>query len=453
MRLLLAACLLVCVGPTPAQDAIPIGDPEGLPAKRREVERHGITWTFDKPYVVGAFANGDPWVIGPVKVVAISPETTVADGRALHGSMVDPDPSTENQGYDGGLYGNGTNERYVAKLNVAVGLSAKAPLRLQAGQSLVSVESRPKTDAPPTLLRASVLTVLARKPAPDAFRPPYVKGDAATKKPRFRVADLDFRALQKLAPVGDVPLIESVTRRFEKLWLDHVPAWVARYMHPLENMPDYGRDIAALVGSAGLMLNLDLPKKRKQELLVHFTQLGIDNHAKLLAGCRWHGLGGHGHGRKLPILVAGRVLGDERMLAVGKDYVSKPKQAGGNGGWFGEDTQTFYVRRTGDREWNWGFGNYTEEHEDLPEWGFAHADSPDRDDHRWEGNPYRRCCTANGWVAQCLTVRAMGLVDEWNHPAWFDYMDRYQQHEHAEDWHRSWVPWHPAMWAAYRDKF
>ena len=295
-----------------------------------------------------------------------------------------------------------------------------------------------------------MLTVLARKPAPDAFRPPYVKAAPADKQPRYRVADLDFRALRDLQPVGEMPLIEAVTRRFERLWLDHVPTWVARYMHPLENMPDYGRDMGALVGSAGLMLNLDLPKKRKQELLIHFTQLGIDNHAKLRGGCRWPGVGGHGHGRKLPILVAGRVLGDERMLAIGRDFVSKTKAEGGDGGYFGEDTQTFYVRRTGDQEWNGGHGGYTEEHDGLPEWGFAHADAPERDDASWDGNPYRRCCSANGWVAQCLTARVMGLVEAWHHQAFFDYMDRYQQHEHTDAWHRSWVDWHPNMWGAYR---
>ena len=33
----------------------------------------GITFTFDKNYETGTFANGDYWVIGPVKITAISP--------------------------------------------------------------------------------------------------------------------------------------------------------------------------------------------------------------------------------------------------------------------------------------------------------------------------------------------------------------------------------------------
>lgn len=35
--------------------------------------QHGITWTFDRPYAVGQFVNGDWWVIGPLTVTAIDP--------------------------------------------------------------------------------------------------------------------------------------------------------------------------------------------------------------------------------------------------------------------------------------------------------------------------------------------------------------------------------------------
>jgi hypothetical protein len=36
-------------------------------------------------------------------------------------------------------------------------------------------------------------------------------------------------------------------------------------------------------------------------------------------------------------------------------------------------------------------------------------------------------------------------VDEWNHPALFDYMDRYAQIE-PPGWTRSWSPWCGDMW-------
>jgi len=39
------------------------------------ITQEGITWTFDKPYETGQFANqNDWWVIGPVTIVKISPD-------------------------------------------------------------------------------------------------------------------------------------------------------------------------------------------------------------------------------------------------------------------------------------------------------------------------------------------------------------------------------------------
>src|SRR4030043_156535 len=59
------------------------------------VSKDGIVWTFDKDYTVGQFANGDYWVVGPVKVTS-----TTATG----GSMVNPTPGT--QAYASSLSGN-----------------------------------------------------------------------------------------------------------------------------------------------------------------------------------------------------------------------------------------------------------------------------------------------------------------------------------------------------------
>ena len=427
-----------------------MGDPEGLPVTQAQVERHGITWTFARAHVVGKFANGDPWVLGPVEIVAIEPATEVVAGRVRNGSMIDPDASTDVQGYDQELYGPDTLQRYDPARNVAVGIDREHPCVLKPTQSLVSVVSRSGSSEAPILQKASVLTCVAVVPAPDAFRPAYVKG---AKGIQYRAADLDFSRLQNLAPVGDLPLIEAVAERFERLWLDHVPGWIARYMHPLDNMPDYGRDIASLVGSAGLMLNLDWSEAQKRKLLIGLVQVGIDRYGALRGGCRWQGIGGHGHGNKLPILVAGLVLHDEAMLGIGREFASKTVQEGGRGAWFGEDGQTFYVKETSPGVWNWGHGNYDQSNDGLPEWGFSHSDHPERDDVSWDANPYRRCCTGNAWLGEALAARMMGLKEAWNHDAFFDYVDRYAQVEHAEAWHRAWVSWHTTLWSAYRSNY
>jgi hypothetical protein len=42
-------------------------------SSRKEISQHGITWTFEKPVVSGQFITGDWWVIGPVKIIRITP--------------------------------------------------------------------------------------------------------------------------------------------------------------------------------------------------------------------------------------------------------------------------------------------------------------------------------------------------------------------------------------------
>ena len=216
-RVLPLGCVLALGAALPAQpppDAPPLGDPEGVPRLARAVERHGITWHFDRELVVGAFANGDPWVVGPATVERIEPACDEVGGRVLHGSMVDPDPSAMLQGYDSALFGEDGGARYDAARNVARGLSPERPLVLPPGASLVSVESRPEAGRIPSLRRASVLTVVESVPAPDGFRPPYVAGD---KRMPHRAADLDFTALPTTTlsfapPAWVVPVRSTIPR-------------------------------------------------------------------------------------------------------------------------------------------------------------------------------------------------------------------------------------------------
>ncbi|RXF54714.1 hypothetical protein EG867_16720, partial [Enterococcus faecalis] len=58
------------------------------------VSQYGITWNFDGDYPVGQYANGDYWVVGPVRIISITPDF---DG-SHHGWMVNM--SGLSQGYD-----------------------------------------------------------------------------------------------------------------------------------------------------------------------------------------------------------------------------------------------------------------------------------------------------------------------------------------------------------------
>lgn len=415
------------------------------------VSQWGITWRFTQSKQVGQFCNGDWWVVGPVTIDLISPPCQTVNGRVINGAMINPTPDGTH-GYDSTLFAPYSDQRYQTSLNVGIGVAAGNPLTVQAGSSLISVISQMTT--PPSgsfsqLATAAVLTVLATAPASGAFRPPYTGTD---KTIRHNESELDYSVLGNLAPTGSVPVLADTAARFQRVWLDHTPSWVSRYMHPVENMPDYGRDFTSLFGTGALLLQLNYTQAEKRDLLVRLTQIGIDHFANVQNGCVWEGVGGQCSGRKFPILLAGAVLHDASMLAIGTNYPSAyyGPSSPNNRSQFGEDCQTFYVEQSSPGVFNWGYGGYTLANVGVPEWGNNHTTWPTNDHASWTQDSYRRCCTANAWVGQTLAARIMGLRDEWAHPAYFDYMDRFMQTETAGQWTRSWEPWQEQMWDHYR---
>ena len=62
------------------------------------VEQYGITWTFKGDHPLGQYANGDFWVVGPVRIIAIE-NTYHPVEKGLDGSEINPDGG-EGQGYD-----------------------------------------------------------------------------------------------------------------------------------------------------------------------------------------------------------------------------------------------------------------------------------------------------------------------------------------------------------------
>lgn len=413
---------------------------------RTSISQHGITFTFAQPTRCGQFVNGDWFVIGSPQVVAMSPPCTTVGGRVIHGAMINPDPSTQNQGYDTDLF---DPQHYSHARNVAWNLSPSNPLQLQPNQSLIKSISNLNSALVPALKTCAVLTVLDRIPQQGAFRPPYAGSD---HRVRHDVRMIDWNQLHSLPAPAGRPDATAWATKFERPWLDHAPGWKVRYLHPADNMPDYGRDLASLYNEGALMCNTDLTSAEKQALAVHLVQIGIDFYANKKGGAFWKGIGGHGSGRKMPILFAGALLGDQAMLNVGYDYPSVRNLDGSYTTHFGEDSQTFYVEQTSATEINWGYGGYGAQHLGMPEFGHSHVHSPNLDVVGWTTNSYRLCCTANAWIGAVLCARMMGLVDEWSHPALFDYTDRYVTIE-TVGWTKAWSGWCGDMWDTYRPLF
>jgi len=405
-----------------------------------QINQYGITWTFDKPYQTGSFANGDYWIVGPINIIYIDPVSKNISGRVKNGSMLNPSPALGiNQGYDNTCVA----VNYSSSHNVAFNVSPSNSLTISTG-SLISTISNEEAWLDTQIKTAAILTVLSSAPASGSFRPPYC---GTTKSINYNVSQLTsakYNLLGRLTPVTTIPALSTVERFFERPWIDHMTTWSGRVIHPELNMPRYGRDISTNVGIGSLMLHTNFTDTEKETLLIRYLQLGIDLYGIAQNGGRWYADGGHFSGRKWPILFAGIMLDDSNMRGIGAksgDYVYTSGFGPGNlppdyiG--FGEDDQTFYVTsedviRTNSTSWSPDTRGgtpipYTSGDVGLAEWGIRHATDPFRDNALWY--VYYRNVTGICWAGFVLSARIMesnaSAMMLWNHDALFDYMDRY----------------------------
>ncbi len=430
---------------------------------QQKISQFGITWTFDKDYPVGQFANGDYWVVGPVTIIAIDPPSVERDGRIVHGSMVNPSPRLgQTQGYDSAMYGRYARPgNYDPNLNVARPkgreLSESNPLTLQPNCTLVSTISTPEVDGRTQLKTAAVLTVLDGPSPEGSFRPPYTGAD---KTVRFNKNQLNYSLLKSLKPVPGAPGLSTVERYFERPWLDHISGWPGRSHHPADNMPDYDRDVCTQVGVGALMLHLNFENQHKETLLIRYTQIGIDLYGIVQDGGEenWQ----QDSGRKYPILFAGLMLNDPDMKSIGArsgDYAYAA--LGGSDDpppnliRFEEDEATFYVTQkdvemTHSPQWRPDSRDamrlpYEQDDMGLPEWGKVRLYDRTAINKYWE-TTYRQVI-GQAYGGFVLAMHVMGVKDLWNHDALFDYKDRYMK---VESDLRETSRFVESMWDAYR---
>ncbi len=405
-------------------DSAPLGETDTL-------TRFGITWTFDQKVPWGEFVNGDYWVIGPVQVVSMTPAPVDDEGTVRNGFEVNPDPG--DHPYDSRAAGFDASK--VSAL----------PLSLPAGSSLVSTMSNPEdrdcdlTGQHPgftnfqgdcytgVLKVAAVLTVLDSPPPQGSFRPFYV----GKEKPLYSSLNLQDNLLPKLEPVGSPPSLPDLAERLARVRLDHMPGWTAQQIIPIDSVGGYGSGMVRDIGVSGLALMIDKPMTEKRELLIQLVQTGIDLFGTAKNGGVWYADGGHGSGRKFPILFAGLMLDDAEILAIGTSGL----------GQFQEDCQTYY---DDDPSYPFYYGVLG-----MPRWGIRHCQDPQstKPDYHDESSGYRLCCNSQSWVAQSLTMRLLKMEEVWAHQAYFDYQDRFMQTESNGYWNS---PWADAMWAAFR---
>ena len=413
---------------------------------RPNVSQYGITWTFEKPARVGQFVNGDWYVVGPTTVKTIDPKPLYGseipkreldpmdmerrpEDRVRNGFMLNP-PAKMEVAYDSGV-----RNWFVPSL------IQRLPVAMKPGDSLVSTISMPKNlvlqaqlrnkiergvDDSSPIRTAAVLTCVGEPQPADAFRPAFCP-PAAGQQRIYLARDLKRDLLARAAANESEPNIRQYIRFTQRPW---VGTCFFGFEEPVENMPQYGLEYGRVVGISALLLCTDIEPQQRESLLINFVQIGIDLGGIVRAGHPgWTGWGGHGSGRKLPIVFAGLLLGDDELADINKSF---PKVS------FGEDEQTAY----GDC-WT-GAGVVFAGHSGIDAatgagrsrgngWGpYEHTPPSEWKDGQNTSESYRRCCTSVGWVAQALALRLMHAEEAWSHDAFFDYVDRWMCEDDAE---------------------
>lgn len=414
----------------------------------------GITWRFSEDVRIGTFVNGHYYVVGPVTVSSITPEPENGRNGSVLNIPVDPGISS----FDDRVSSNRFREE----------LRVYPPVSLQPGDALISSISVETMDSEPSWLReqdaagspvksVSVLTCLAEPVATDAFRPSY-----CDRTQKIYYADsLKRTLLPDFEKVDDTPDISVFAEHFERPWLE---TCFFHFDAATDYQVQYGREAGRAVGIATLLLMCDFAAEEKEPLLINFIQYGIDLWGIVTAGYKgWPAHGGHGSGRKWPIVFSGMLLGDTAMASPEKTF---PEIR------FGEDMQTMYGECwTGADVVYAGHQGVIDGKavSSTPGWGpYEHNHPSEWADSNQIGEDYRRCCTSLAWVGEALAAMLLNAKKQWNHDAFFDYVDRWMEEDdsaavaiimqergwdYSAGWARQkqcWDTFVENFWAAYR---
>jgi hypothetical protein len=423
-------------------DSGPVVDAPAGPTleSRTSVTKDGITWTFSHAVSAGQFVTGDYYVVGPVTITDISPAPQTS-APYMNGSVKNLPTANGHSAFDQRL-NDGTDQSWFFDPTFRL----YPPFTLMPGDTLVSSVSlatphtlpEPFGDPPGPVNQSpiesmSVLTVLSAAPVSDgAFRPSY-----CDRTQKFYYADRVERSLlPSLAPPGpsQVPPLSTYEDWLRRPWID-----VTFFLWdvPGAYMPSYSRDFGFLESYAALLLTLDLLASQKVTLTNELIERGIDLYGCAEAGVKWPAWGGYGHGRKLPILFAGEMLGESAFTNVSSTFPNI----------FGEDMQTVYVDHIpGGYTKAWqgalviygGHEGVKADGSTADPTGFNGGAGPyeQLQPSQWTvwngeqiGESYRRCCTSMVFVGEALAARLLNLDASWNYPAFFDYADRWMNED------------------------
>lgn len=391
----------------------------------RSLTQHGITWTFDREVQYGKFVNGDYYIVDGGQGIKIDNVTPRAE-QGRNGSMIDP--VVGGQAYDSRAGG------YVGSLNVGF------PLTIRAGQSLVSAVSVGDEDVDDRgfvkpswggarvsleharLKSAAVLTVVGSPPAPDSFRPAYLAGP----KTLHSLGKVDRTLLLGLPSPKSLPDIRFHERALERPWIGHTKDYLARAIHPTENMPNYHREVGECLGIASLLLLTDSITER---LLIGYIQNAIDSYQMAVGGA------GDSAFYDWNVIYSGWLLGDRDMIMLFLERRSKtPCRAEEHFYYWNEAKSTLRSSIVSPgKTWTGatvffrkGIGMSEHEHLHPTEWdrvangGGAKQES------------YRQCCDSLPNLGLALAAKITGGRPLLAKPAVVDYLNRWMTEPFGE---------------------
>jgi len=428
------------------------------------ITHFNATWTFSEPAQTGVFANGEPWVVGPISLIMVTPnnnivwdETFPGEPGPNSGSMKVTTPNTL-QGYltkSKAIPGWDNSKVYTKSLDIS--RSQNLPISILPGEIIMTATGQPETGEIRTCINEiCVLTVVSTPPPDGSFRPALF-----SRIPRSVVhnkSGIDFSILTKLAQVEGTPTQVQIETSLPALpWFEFDNTWLQSSFGPANNFAAsrtpvsypsassvYGREIAYKWGEVALWLNTNQHDSVKEKAIIQTIQCGLDIASFVRNGGVFASDGGHKIGRKFPMLLAGLALKDQELLTLVEDQ---------NARYFSEDQSTFFVKSTdvGRLVAGGQDAQYLESDIGLPDWGVKHASDPFSDDRRWaadgdNGGVYYRYVTWPAMVGSVLAIHLMGKQQEWNHPAIFAYTERFKNRHgiglgfDGQMWNKHWKP-------------
>jgi hypothetical protein len=222
--------------------------------------------------------------------------------------------------------------------------------------------------------------------------------------------------------------IEYFKRSLERPWIVHSPGFTSRLIHPLENMPNYHAQIGEFWSHVSLALLTDgMSSSDKLDIVIRYVQTGLDIYYMSVQGA------GDSAFNKWPVIFTGLML-DEPDIYHFTNVAYEPR----------EDSMTYYITDeqspytssivsigdiwtgyntvTTPPAWAQDRGEHEHEHLAPGEWyQISDGGGQKREAYRAINSPT--------WVGEMLSALIMNAKTIWNHPAFFDYMDRWMNED------------------------